>query len=136
MGFSLFRTLCDNILLAPVSRSVNAEERIADGLSHQKDFYCPWKSRNRHYMDYSSVVRALKRNPGSSDKSRGKPSLPDLSLHIVDMKGEERETVSLGELLRVQVRMSDEDTYGIFVRNLVAKDGSGGNNLTLIDNTG
>ncbi|GFQ99269.1 uncharacterized protein TNCT_265771 [Trichonephila clavata] len=75
-------------------------------------------------------------NPGSSDKSRGKPSLPDLTLHIVDMKGEERETVSLGELLRVQVRMSDEDTYGIFVRNLVAKDGSGGNNLTLIDNTG
>ncbi|GBM93859.1 hypothetical protein AVEN_243180-1 [Araneus ventricosus] len=78
----------------------------------------------------------FKRNPGSSDKSRGKPSLPDLSLHIVDMKGEERETVALGELLRVQVRMSDEDTYGIFVRNLVAKDGSGGNNLTLIDNTG
>ncbi|XP_055932443.1 uncharacterized protein LOC129962605 [Argiope bruennichi] len=75
-------------------------------------------------------------NPGSSDKTRGKPSLPDLSLHIVDMKGEERETVALGELLRVQVRMSDEDTYGIFVRNLVAKDGSGGNNLTLIDNTG
>ncbi|KAG8201938.1 hypothetical protein JTE90_027414 [Oedothorax gibbosus] len=75
-------------------------------------------------------------DPGSSDKSRGSPSLPDLSLHIVDMKGEERETVSLGELLRVQVRMSDEDTYGIFVRNLVAKDGSGGNNLTLIDNTG
>ncbi|XP_015913359.1 uncharacterized protein [Parasteatoda tepidariorum] len=74
--------------------------------------------------------------PISHEKSRGSPSLPDLSLHIVDMKGEEREAVSLGELLRVQVRMSDEDTYGIFVRNLVAKDGSGGNNLTLIDNTG
>ncbi|GFT19875.1 hypothetical protein TNCV_4993131 [Trichonephila clavipes] len=52
--------------------------------------------------------RVVESNPGSSDKSRGKPSLPDLSLHIVDMKGEERESVSLGELLRVQVRMSDE----------------------------
>ncbi|XP_067118424.1 uncharacterized protein [Centruroides vittatus] len=72
----------------------------------------------------------------STDHTRGSPNLPDLSLHIVDMKGQERETVSLGELLRVQVRMSNEDTYGIFVRNLVAKDGSGGNNLTLIDNTG
>uniref|UniRef100_T1K7E8 ZP domain-containing protein n=2 Tax=Tetranychus urticae TaxID=32264 RepID=T1K7E8_TETUR len=32
--------------------------------------------------------------------------------------------------------MSDEDTYGIFVRNLVAKDETGNNNLTLIDQTG
>lgn len=48
------------------------------------------------------------RDPGSSDRSRGSPALPDLSLHIIDMKGEERDTVSLGELLRVQVRMSDE----------------------------
>ncbi|CAG2109582.1 unnamed protein product, partial [Medioppia subpectinata] len=33
--------------------------------------------------------------------------------------------------------MSDEATFGIFVRNLIAKDGLGGtNNLTLIDNSG
>ncbi|XP_022257286.1 uncharacterized protein LOC111089311 [Limulus polyphemus] len=32
--------------------------------------------------------------------------------------------------------MTDEDTYGIFLRNLVAKDGSGTNNITLIDKTG
>lgn len=34
--------------------------------------------------------------------------LPGLSLHIVDSKGLEKDIFSLGEVLRVQVRMSDE----------------------------
>ena len=69
-------------------------------------------------------------------EKRGKAKLPQLSLHIVDARGAETEQVAIGEILRVQVRMSDENTYGIFVRNLVAKDGGGYNNLTLIDQTG
>lgn len=69
-------------------------------------------------------------------EKRGKARLPALTLHIVDTRGRDKEQVAIGEMLRVQVRMSDEATYGIFVRNLVAKDGSGYNNLTLIDQTG
>ncbi|XP_064477427.1 uncharacterized protein LOC135391203 [Ornithodoros turicata] len=75
-------------------------------------------------------------DPKKTDSSKGKPNLPDLSLHILDMRGNERDSVSLGELLKVQVRMSEEDTYGIFIRNLIAKDGIGSTNLTLIDNSG
>ncbi|XP_077550168.1 uncharacterized protein LOC144163204 isoform X2 [Haemaphysalis longicornis] len=75
-------------------------------------------------------------DPKQTDRSRGKPPLPELSLHILDMRGNERESVSLGELVRVQVRMSEEDTYGIFIKNLVARDGTGSTNLTLIDKTG
>ncbi|XP_074595259.1 uncharacterized protein LOC141850520 [Brevipalpus obovatus] len=71
-----------------------------------------------------------------TDHKRNSPTLPDLSLHILDQEGSEKDVVSLGELLRVQVRMSDEDTYGIFVRNLIAKDKTGSNNLTLIDHHG
>ncbi|RWS12322.1 uncharacterized protein B4U79_07607, partial [Dinothrombium tinctorium] len=71
-----------------------------------------------------------------SDRLRASPELPELSLHIMDSSGYEREVVNLGELLRVQVRMSDEDTYGIFVRNMIAKDGMGSNNITLIDHAG
>lgn len=69
-------------------------------------------------------------------EKRGKARLPSLSLHIVDARGREKQQVAIGEMLRVQVRMSDENTYGIFVRNLVARDGTGYNNLTLIDQTG
>ncbi|KAH7935897.1 hypothetical protein HPB52_014729 [Rhipicephalus sanguineus] len=75
-------------------------------------------------------------DPRQTDHSRGKPPLPELSLHILDMRGNERESVSLGELVRVQVRMSEEDTYGIFIKNLIARDGTGSTNLTLIDKTG
>ncbi|XP_076346281.1 uncharacterized protein LOC143244813 isoform X2 [Tachypleus tridentatus] len=52
------------------------------------------------------------------------------------MQGEERKIVILGEHLRVQVKMSEDDTYGIFLRNLVAKGGTGTNNVTLIDRSG
>lgn len=37
--------------------------------------------------------------------------LPGLSLHIVDAKGSEKNVFSLGEILRVQVRMSDESKF-------------------------
>ncbi|CAN8010562.1 unnamed protein product, partial [Ixodes pacificus] len=47
-------------------------------------------------------------DPKQTDRSRGKPPLPELSLHILDMRGNERDSVSLGELVRVQVRMSEE----------------------------
>ncbi|OTF73448.1 Zona pellucida-like domain containing protein [Euroglyphus maynei] len=58
----------------------------------------------------------------------------DLAL---DQMGKDIDEVSIGDLLRVQIRMSDEDTYGIFVRNLIAKDDQNPkNNFTLIDNKG
>ncbi|KAI1289604.1 hypothetical protein HDE_09141 [Halotydeus destructor] len=69
-------------------------------------------------------------------EKRGRAHLPSLSLHVVDGRGQELDQVAIGEILRVQVRMSDENTYGIFVRNLVARDGQGASNLTLIDQTG
>lgn len=51
--------------------------------------------------------------------------------------GKDIDEVSIGDILRVQIRMSDEDTYGIFVRNLIAKDDQNpNNNFTLIDNKG
>lgn len=63
--------------------------------------------------------------------------MPELSLHLVDEKGNDIDEVSVGDMLRVQIRMSDEDTYGIFVRNLIAKDQfNSGNNFTLIDDKG
>lgn len=40
--------------------------------------------------------------------------LPGLSLHIVDSKGLEKDIFSLGEILRVQVRMSDESRFYSF----------------------
>lgn len=43
-----------------------------------------------------------------TDHERSSPMLPDLSLHIVDLKGSDKDVVDLGELLKVQVRMSDE----------------------------
>ena len=72
-----------------------------------------------------------------TEKLRGHAELPELSLHVVDAKGNDIEEVNVGDLLRVQVKMSDEDTYGIFVRNLIARDSANpGNNFTLIDNKG
>lgn len=54
----------------------------------------------------------------------------------MDINGLDRSEVSLGELLKVQVKLSQQDTYGVFIRNLIAKDEFGFNNLTLIDKTG
>ena len=72
-----------------------------------------------------------------TDKLKGTAELPDLSLHVVDYHGRDIDEVTIGDLLRVQIRMSNEETYGIFVRNLVAKDSSNKtNNITLIDNKG
>ena len=72
-----------------------------------------------------------------TDTGRSSADLPDLSLHVMDINGMDRSEVSLGELLKVQVKLSDEDTYGVFIRNLIAKDGDFGlNNLTLIDKFG
>ena len=72
-----------------------------------------------------------------TDKLKGSAKLPELSLHVVDSLGQDIDEVSIGDLLRVQIRMSDETTYGIFVRNLIAKDISNRtNNFTLIDNKG
>lgn len=73
----------------------------------------------------------------STDKLKGTAKLPELSLHLVDEMGKDIDEVSIGDILRVQIRMSDEDTYGIFVRNLIAKDNQdSNNNFTLIDNKG
>ncbi|KAH9421001.1 hypothetical protein DERP_001442 [Dermatophagoides pteronyssinus] len=73
----------------------------------------------------------------STDKLKGTAKLPELSLHLVDQMGKDIDEVSIGDILRVQIRMSDEDTYGIFVRNLIAKDDQNpNNNFTLIDNKG
>lgn len=70
-----------------------------------------------------------------TDTGRSSADLPDLSLHVMDIQGRDRSEVSLGELLKVQIKLSDEDTYGVFIRNLIAKD-EFGNNLTLIDKIG
>ncbi|XP_054706608.1 uncharacterized protein LOC129216418 [Uloborus diversus] len=110
---------------------IQSNDHVVTAMDKAIGIHCSYDVGNRTEETDVNIT-----DPGSSDKTRGSPALPDLSLHIVDMQGQERETVALGEILRVQVRMSDENTYGIFVRNLVAKDGSGGNNLTLIDNTG
>ncbi|KAH7935992.1 hypothetical protein HPB52_016252 [Rhipicephalus sanguineus] len=64
----------------------------------------------------TSATRLSSRPPRSRTRDRPttageKPPLPELSLHILDMRGNERESVSLGELVRVQVRMSEEGTY-------------------------
>lgn len=72
-----------------------------------------------------------------TDQLKGSALMPNLTLHVVDGKGREIDEVSIGDLLRLQVRMSDEDTYGIFVRNLIARDSfNQSNNVTLIDNKG
>lgn len=44
--------------------------------------------------------------------------LPGLSLHIVDSKGSEKDIFSLGEILRVQVRMSDESKFLLYENDL------------------
>lgn len=72
-----------------------------------------------------------------TDKLKGTAQLPDLSLHVVDIRGRDINEVSIGDVLRVQIRMSDEATYGIFVRNLIARDSfNQTNNFTLIDGKG
>lgn len=43
-----------------------------------------------------------------TDQSRSSAALPELSLHITDLLGIDRDEVNLGELLKVQVRLSDE----------------------------
>lgn len=70
--------------------------------------------------------------------------LPEVSLHITDRKGLERDLFTIGEQLKVQVRMSDESVYGIFVRNIVARNGraeagrsiDNNSSLILIDKSG
>lgn len=72
-----------------------------------------------------------------TDQLKGNAKLPKLSLHVVDGKGREIDEVGIGDILRLQVLMSDEDTYGIFVRNLIARDSfNHTNNMTLIDSKG
>ena len=72
-----------------------------------------------------------------TNKLKGTAKLPELSLHIVDYQGRDIDEVSIGDILKVQVRMSDENTYGIFLRNLIAKDNYNfTNNFTLIDSKG
>ncbi|KAI2809579.1 hypothetical protein BLOT_000728 [Blomia tropicalis] len=95
--------------------------------------YCKFDLQN------DSVARIDLKIQGDimTDKLKGSAKLPELSLHVVDSLGEDIDEVSIGDLLRVQIRMSDETTYGIFVRNLIAKDISNRtNNFTLIDNKG
>lgn len=72
-----------------------------------------------------------------TDRVKGSAKLPELSMHVVDGVGQDIEEVAIGDMLRVQVRMSEEDTYGIFVRNLVARDSfNRTHNFTLIDSKG
>lgn len=72
-----------------------------------------------------------------TDKLKGTAKLPELSLHVVDYLGRDIDEVTIGDMLRVQIRMSDEATYGIFVRNLIARDNfNQTNNFTLIDSKG
>ncbi|XP_017461558.1 PREDICTED: uncharacterized protein LOC108354892, partial [Rhagoletis zephyria] len=95
--------------------------------------YCKFDLQN------DSIARIDLRIQGEilTDKLKGAAELPDLSLHVVDYHGRDIDEVTIGDLLRVQIRMSNEETYGIFVRNLVAKDSSNKtNNITLIDNKG
>lgn len=73
----------------------------------------------------------------ATEKLRSTAKLPELSLHLVDPLGREIDDVAVGDLLRVQIRMSDEETYGIFVRNMIAKDEKNPDrNFTLIDSKG
>ena len=50
-----------------------------------------------------------------TDRLRGTAKLPDLSLHIVDINGDDINEVALGETLRVQVRMSDEGIHPFLI---------------------
>lgn len=65
---------------------------------------------------------------GLTDREQNSPSLPDLSFHIMDLKGTDKEVVNLGELLRVQVRMSDEGKLirqrkmTIYLKNVSSND--------------
>lgn len=77
-------------------------------------------------------------------KIKASAKLPEVSLHITDRKGLEKDLFTIGEQLKVQVRMSDESVYGIFVRNIVARGGRGegraadsaNSSLVLIDKSG
>lgn len=77
-------------------------------------------------------------------KIKATAKLPEVSLHITDRKGLERDLFTIGEQLKVQVRMSDESVYGIFVRNIVARNGraeagrsiDNNSSLVLIDKSG
>lgn len=76
-------------------------------------------------------------------KIKATAKLPEVSLHITDRKGLEKDLFTIGEQLKVQVRMSDESVYGIFVRNIVARGGrvegrsvDNDTSLVLIDKSG
>ena len=78
-------------------------------------------------------------------KIKASAKLPDVSLRITDARGLEKDLFTIGEPLKVQVRMSDESVYGIFVRNIVARNGRLGegrsadgneSSLVLIDKSG
>ena len=76
-------------------------------------------------------------------KIKATAKLPEVSLHITDRKGLEKDLFTIGEQLKVQVRMSDESVYGIFVRNIVARGGrvegrsvDNDTSLILIDKSG
>lgn len=49
--------------------------------------------------------------------------------------GREKDSFSLGELLKVQVKLANESVYGIFVRNIIASNGQK-DAVTLIDRYG
>ena len=54
-----------------------------------------------------------------TDRLRGTAKLPDLSLHIVDIDGQDINEVALGDTLRVQVRMSDEGNIQYYSTTIV-----------------
>ncbi|KFM57155.1 hypothetical protein X975_21513, partial [Stegodyphus mimosarum] len=82
---------------------IQSNDHVVTALDKAIGIHCSYDVGNKTEETEINIT-----DPGSSDRSRGSPALPDLSLHIVDMEGQERDTVALGELLRVQVRMSDE----------------------------
>ncbi|GAB6033195.1 hypothetical protein CHUAL_012802 [Chamberlinius hualienensis] len=94
--------------------------------------HCTYELGNK--TEYA--VFTIKNLTGASETSRGRASPPKLTMRILDSKGRDKTSVKLGEPLTVQVSVPDESAYGIFVRNMVATDGTGHSNVTLIDSKG
>lgn len=70
--------------------------------------FAVWTKNNQNQFNLFDLLFTSISELDLTDQSRSFAALPDLSLHITDLRGFEREEVNLGELLKVQVRLSDE----------------------------
>jgi len=71
---------------------------------------------HNHLINFIFIFSIFREMKLPRDYARSSGHFPNVSLHITDVKGLDKEVVNLGELLKIQVRMDNE---GKHIRSLI-----------------